>query len=84
MTVCDLRNDGYYMMIVGEIPLTLDSKKPPRLRVYKGNQVVSEQGLPGVPSSVVSFYIDEIEPKMPSNIINNLSFEFLMQNFFLS
>lgn len=67
MTVCDLLNDGYFKLVVGEIPLTLDTKKPPRLRVYKGNQVVSEQGLPAVPSSVISFYIDEIEPKMPSN-----------------
>lgn len=66
MTVCDLKNDGYQKLIVGEIPLALDSKKPPRLRVYKGNQVVSDQGLPGVPSGVISFYIDEIEPKMPS------------------
>lgn len=66
MTVCDLTNDGYFKLIVGEIPLSLDSKKPPRLRAYKGSQVVSEQGLPGVPSGVISFYIDEIEPKMPS------------------
>ena len=66
MTVCDLKNDGYFKLIVGEIPLILDSKKPPRLRVYKGNQVVSEQGLPGIPSAVISFYIDENDPKMPS------------------
>lgn len=66
MTVCDLKNDGYFKLIVGEIPLILDSKKPPRLRVYKGNQVVSEQGLPGIPSTVISFYIGENEPKMPS------------------
>ncbi|KAL7021319.1 hypothetical protein ACKWTF_011841 [Chironomus riparius] len=64
LTVCDLRCDSYYKLIAAEVPLSLEPK-PARLRVYKGNQVVNDQALPGFPSSVQSLYIDEIEPKMP-------------------
>lgn len=67
ITVCDLQSNNYYKLIAAEIPLSLEGK-PPRLRVYKGNQVVNDQALPGYPSSVQSLYIDEIEPKMPSKL----------------
>lgn len=64
MSVCDLKNDNYYKLIAAEIPLSLEAK--PKLRVYKGTQVWNDQGLPGMPSSVQSLYIDESYPKMPS------------------
>lgn len=67
MSVCDLQCNNYYKLIAAEIPLALEDK-PPRLRVYKGNQVVNDQALPGIPSSVQCIYIDEIEPKMPSKM----------------
>jgi Bardet-Biedl syndrome 1 protein len=61
-----LHNENYYKLIAAEIPFFFDNEKSPRLRVYKGSQVISDQGLPGVPSSVQCLYIDESEPKMPS------------------
>ena len=64
MSVCDLKNDSYYKLIAAEIPFSFENK--PKLRVYKGTQVVHEQGLPGIPSSVQSLYIEELQPKMPS------------------
>lgn len=64
MSVCDLKSDSYYKLIAAEIPFDFDVK--PRLRVYKGTQVVHEQLLPGIPSAVESLYIDESHPKMPS------------------
>lgn len=64
MTICDLRNDNYHNLIAAEIPFELD--KRPRLKVYKGTQLISEQGLPGIPSSIQTVYIDEPDPKMPS------------------
>lgn len=70
MSVCDLRNDNYYKLIAAEIPFDLDAN--PRLRVYKGTQVINEQGLPGIPSAVESLYIDESHPKMPSELMKNL------------
>lgn len=64
LSVCDLRNDDYYKLVAAEIPFSFETK--PRLRVYKGTQVLHDQGLPGIPSSVQSLYIDESQPKMPS------------------
>jgi hypothetical protein len=75
MSVCDLKNDDYYKLIAAEIPFSLDTK--PRLRVYKGTQIVNEQGLPGIPSSVQSLYIAENQPKMPSNSFALLLFDFI-------
>jgi Bardet-Biedl syndrome 1 protein len=81
MTVCDLKNDNYFKLIAAEIPFDM---RPPRLRVYKGNQVVSDQALPGIPSSVQHLFIDEIEPKMPSKFLNkyeivNIFFQILFR-----
>ncbi|XP_055384123.1 Bardet-Biedl syndrome 1 protein homolog [Condylostylus longicornis] len=63
LTLCDLKNDKYSKLIVVDIPK--DFKGRAKLKVYKGTGMVSEQGLPGIPSSVKSFYIDEPEPKIP-------------------
>ncbi|KAG5673312.1 hypothetical protein PVAND_003372 [Polypedilum vanderplanki] len=65
MSVCDLQCNNYYKLVTAEIPLKIPEKRPPRLRVYKGNQVINDQALPGIASSVQSLYIDENEPKMP-------------------
>lgn len=64
MTVCDLRNDNYYHLIVTEIPSIFDTNS--RLRVYKGCQVVNEQLINGIASSVQSVFIDESSMKIPS------------------
>lgn len=79
MNVCDLKNDNYYKLIASEIPFEVDAR--PRLRVYKGTQVINEQGLPGIPSSVQSLYIDESHPKMPSK--TTLSLLLALLNAFL-
>ncbi|CAO1334828.1 unnamed protein product [Diamesa hyperborea] len=63
MTICDLKNDNYYKLIAAEIPYSIDMK--PKLKVYKGSQLISEQGLPGIPSAIEFIYIDECEPKTP-------------------
>lgn len=61
--MCDLKNDNYYKLISAEIPADINEKS--RLKVYKGTKLVNDQGLPGIPSAVESFYIDEYEPKVP-------------------
>lgn len=62
--MCDLKNDNYYKLITAEIPTDIHNEKS-RLKVYKGTTLVNDQGLPNIPSAVVSFYIDEYEPKVP-------------------
>lgn len=60
----DLKNDDYYKLIAAEIPLDMVSKS--KLKVYKGTSLISEQGLPGIPSAVESLYSDENDLKTPS------------------
>ncbi|XP_035784786.1 Bardet-Biedl syndrome 1 protein homolog isoform X2 [Anopheles albimanus] len=64
MTLCDLKNDSYYQLIVVDVPL-LDFDAKPKLKVYKGTNLVSEQHLPGIPCAVESLYISDQEPRIP-------------------
>lgn len=67
ITLCDLKSDNYWKLIAAEIPRDTDSR--PRLKVYKGIGMISEQGLPGMPSAIESFYIEEPPPKSPSKFL---------------
>lgn len=64
MTLCDLKNDGYHKLVVTEIPYNWDEK--PKLKIYKGVNLMTERGLPDFASGVTILYIDEPEPKIPS------------------
>lgn len=56
--------DNYYKLIAAEITAA-DIRAKSKLKVYKGTTLISEQGLPGIPSAVASFYIDNNVPKVP-------------------
>lgn len=58
-----MKNDSYFKLIAAEIPTGFEFKS--KLRVYKGTTLISEQGLPGIPCAVESFYIEENEPRIP-------------------
>ncbi|XP_055601592.1 Bardet-Biedl syndrome 1 protein homolog [Uranotaenia lowii] len=64
MSLCDLKNDNYYQLIIVDVPL-FDFDSKPKLKVYKGTNLTSEQNLPGIPSAVESLYINEQEPRIP-------------------
>lgn len=64
MTLCDLKNDDYHKLVLAEIPE--DKTKKSKLKVFKGIGMVSEHSLPGIPTSLVSFYTEEATPKTPS------------------
>lgn len=66
ISLVDLKNDDYFKLVIVEIPQSFgqpDGK--PKLKVYKGTTLVSEQNLPGIPSSLKSFYVDDNDPKLP-------------------
>lgn len=65
MSLCDLKNDNYYQLVIVDVPL-FDFDAKPKLKVYKGTNLTSEQNLPGIPAAVESFYISEQEPRIPS------------------
>lgn len=65
LTLVDLRNDDYFKLVIVEIPQNFQSDDKPKLKVYKGTTLVSEQTLPGTPSALKSFYVDDNDPKLP-------------------
>lgn len=65
MTLCDLKNDNYYQLVTVDVPM-FDFDAKPKLKVYKGTNLISEQHLPGIPSAVESLYINDQEPRIPS------------------
>lgn len=48
------------------MPADLNSDAKSKLKVYKGTTLISEQGLPGYPTAIQTLYVDENEPKIPS------------------
>ncbi|XP_058121914.1 Bardet-Biedl syndrome 1 protein homolog [Anopheles ziemanni] len=64
MTLCDLKNDHYYQLVIVDVPM-FDFDVKPKLKVYKGTNLVSEQHLPGIPCAVESLYINDQEPRTP-------------------
>lgn len=67
MTLCDLRSDNYNELVVADLTgLTTDGRA--KLKMFKGTTLVSELGLPGLPSAVQSFYIDENSPPVPGEL----------------
>lgn len=73
MTLCDLRSDNYHTLVVADLcplqPTNTDGRS--RLKVFKGTTLISEQSVLGIPSAVVSLYIDEnVVPKVPGKCPN--------------
>lgn len=69
LSLADLKCDEHFCLITVEIPHDFNSDVKPKLKVYKGTTLISEQNLPGIPSSVQTLYVDENEPKIPGNFI---------------
>lgn len=57
----DVNGDGNYNLVITDLNL---DKNRSKMRVYKGTSSV-EINLPDVPNSVISFYTDELEPRLP-------------------
>ncbi|ERL89688.1 hypothetical protein D910_07051 [Dendroctonus ponderosae] len=63
MVLADVAGTGDYHLVLTDLKFNQDTKC--RLKVYKGTLLVSDQPLPDIPSSVVSFYADQLEPRIP-------------------
>ncbi|XP_061397052.1 Bardet-Biedl syndrome 1 protein homolog [Musca vetustissima] len=64
VTVSDIKSDNYVRLIATDIAI---DEEPPRatLKVFRGIDLESEHELKGIPSAIVSLYIDDSEPKTP-------------------
>lgn len=73
LSMVDLKNDDYFKLVTVEIPQNFDSDVKPKLKVYKGTTLVSEQNLPGIPSNVQTLYVDDNQPKIPGANVSFLT-----------
>ncbi|XP_045475110.1 Bardet-Biedl syndrome 1 protein homolog [Harmonia axyridis] len=59
----NVAGDGENRLVITDLKLKKDSKC--RLKVYKGTMVTTDTVLPDVPSSIISFYHDRLNPRTP-------------------
>ncbi|XP_006893345.1 PREDICTED: Bardet-Biedl syndrome 1 protein isoform X2 [Elephantulus edwardii] len=63
LALADLHGDGEYKLVVGD--LGHDGRQP-RLKVLKGAAVLTENALPALPAAVVTFLMEQHEPRTPA------------------
>lgn len=63
LVLADVSSDGDHRLVLTDLKIETEHKS--RLKVYRGTVLTSDQTLPDLPSGVISFYTDEIEPKIP-------------------
>ncbi|XP_030761918.1 Bardet-Biedl syndrome 1 protein homolog [Sitophilus oryzae] len=59
----DIVGNGDYHLVITDLKLDNDTKS--RLKVYKGTLMTHDQALSNTPNSVISFYADLNEPRIP-------------------
>ncbi|XP_017775574.1 PREDICTED: Bardet-Biedl syndrome 1 protein [Nicrophorus vespilloides] len=62
--LADVAGDGDHRLVVADVKLQPDTRS--RLKVYRGTLLTSDQTLPDIPSAVITFYPDNLEPKVPA------------------
>ncbi|GJQ85344.1 hypothetical protein Trydic_g12650 [Trypoxylus dichotomus] len=63
LVLADVSGDGEYRLVL--IDLKLGTTERSRLKVYKGTVLITDQTLPDIPSSIVSFYASSYDTKIP-------------------
>lgn len=63
MVLADVAGTGDHHLVLTDLKFNKDTKC--RLKIYKGTLLISDQPLPDIPSSVVGFYADQLEPRIP-------------------
>ncbi|XP_066144542.1 Bardet-Biedl syndrome 1 protein homolog [Euwallacea fornicatus] len=61
--LADISGTGDYHLVITDLKFDKDTKC--RLKVYKGTLLTTDQPLANIPSSVISFYADQLEPRIP-------------------
>ncbi|KAK5645322.1 hypothetical protein RI129_006622 [Pyrocoelia pectoralis] len=63
LLLANVCGDGDYRLVLVDVNFNEDVSA--RLKVYKGTMLCSDQSLPDVPCALISFYVDNIQPKLP-------------------
>ncbi|CAG9759500.1 unnamed protein product [Ceutorhynchus assimilis] len=76
--LADIAGTGDYHLVITDLKFEKDTKC--RLKVYKGTLLTSDQALANVPNSLISFYADQLEPRIPVVAVACSSELFLYKN----
>lgn len=63
LVLAGTNGDGEHRLVLSD--LNLKGEFSARLKVYKGTVLSSDQALPDIPSGIISFYVDNLQPKLP-------------------
>uniref|UniRef100_A0A670Z4D8 Bardet-Biedl syndrome 1 n=1 Tax=Pseudonaja textilis TaxID=8673 RepID=A0A670Z4D8_PSETE len=77
VTLADLHGDGDHKLVVGNFGSTGHEMK---LKVYQGTTLLSENTLPDLPTSVVSFLMELHEPCMPALAVASGPYIYVYKN----
>ncbi|KAM3824500.1 BBSome complex member BBS1 isoform 1-T1 [Vipera latastei] len=77
VTLADLHGDGDQKLVVGNFGSTGHDMK---LKVYQGTTLLSENTLPDLPTSVVSFLMEQHEPRMPALAVASGPYIYVYKN----
>ncbi|XP_029142060.1 Bardet-Biedl syndrome 1 protein [Protobothrops mucrosquamatus] len=77
VTLADLHGDGDQKLVVGNFGSTGHEMK---LKVYQGTTLLSENTLPDLPTSVVSFLMEQHEPCMPALAVASGPYIYVYKN----
>ncbi|XP_074028565.1 Bardet-Biedl syndrome 1 isoform X1 [Leptinotarsa decemlineata] len=59
----DVLGDGNYNLVITDIKF--NGRNRSKMKIYKGTLVI-DLSLPDIPNSLISFYTDQLEPKIPA------------------
>ena len=77
ISLCDLQGDGDFKLIIADLGLTSPNIK---LRVYRGTTQQSEHALVDVPSGIVAFHMDTLDPQTPAITVASGSYLYIYKN----
>ncbi|KAM9302244.1 BBSome complex member BBS1 [Gastrophryne carolinensis] len=77
IALADLHGDGEYKMVIGDLGTGPYNMK---LKVFKGTSLMSENALLDMPTGVVSFLMDQNEPRTPAVAVASGPFIYVYKN----
>ncbi|XP_034632658.1 Bardet-Biedl syndrome 1 protein isoform X2 [Trachemys scripta elegans] len=77
VALADLHGDGEYKLVVGDLGMAGHIM---RLKVYRGTGLVSESTLLDLPSAIVTFLMDQNEPRTPAVAVTSGPFVYVYKN----
>ncbi|XP_047132073.1 Bardet-Biedl syndrome 1 protein homolog isoform X1 [Hydra vulgaris] len=75
--LADLHADGEYKLIIADLGTGSYSMK---LRIFKGTAILSESSITDLPTAVVSFNMDSVEPRTPAIAVASGPFVYIYKN----